>query len=365
MEELYTSALLHFLPFGPRSNARLFAHFGSAETIWNASNDKLRQAASAHEIPLHRVEEFIIWRPQVDPAQLFAAVVRANLEVITRHNERYPAILQTIYDPPLGLFLQGNLPPLGLPLVSMVGSRHCTKYGLTNGHQLASNLVKHGLGIVSGLAMGIDECIHRATLKQGGYTLAVIAQGHRQLDHRQQTLANDILKSGGGVISEYPPEFTPQPFNFPIRNRIIAGFSKGTVIIEANLASGTLRTAQSAIDNHREVFAVPGPIDSPTSTGANRLIKDGAHIATCAEDITDALGLTLSPAKQKQPAPLVIPVGDNPTEQMIIDLLVKNSLHIDDLARAASQSSSELLATLTCLEMTGKVRHLGNMEYGI
>ncbi len=360
MEKLYTAALLHFLPFGPRSNARLFAHFGSAEAIWKASNDQLR-LSGIEEKPL---SAFTAWRQTHKPQELFEKITKLNLEVITRTDERYPKALNTIYDPPLGFFLMGNLPDPFTPLVSIVGSRDCTGYGIKIAQSLASDLAAQGIGVVSGGARGIDEYAHLAAAKTG-YTLAVLAQGHTDLASRHRNLVQVILKNGGGIISEYPPSTEGLSFRYPIRNRLIAGLSRGTVVIEAKIASGSLITAQAAIEAGREVFAVPGPIDSPSSEGTNRLIKDGAHVVTCAADINEALNLHLPQPLSHKNTPTAVPVGDTPIEQTIIQHLTQGPLHIDQLARASSHSLAELLTALTYLEMAGKVRGLGNMEYGL
>lgn len=363
-EQISTTAILHFLPFGPRTNARLFTYFHSAEAIWQANEQHLQQALAEQRGSQSLISKFISWRQTTTPSQLFDDLSLHHLDVLTRHDERYPAALQTLTDPPLGLFVQGRLPPTHLPLVSLVGSRSCTGYGLICANKLAHDLAVQGIGVVSGLALGIDEAAHYATVKAGGYTLGVLAHGHNKLTGRQQLLAQAILNSGGGLLSEYPPHVKGEPFRFPIRNRIIAGLSQGTVVIEAKIASGTLITAHAALENSREVFAVPGPINAPTSDGANQLIKNGAHVATCADDILDALNVHL-PFAKPHPQITAIPTGQTPLEQRLIDLLITGQHSVDELARAAGQSTAQLLNTLTSLELAGKVRRLGNMEYGL
>lgn len=356
-------ALLHFIPFGPRSLARLFGHFGSAEAIWKASAEELAVA----EVEATRLANFVAWRLTVNPEKLLQNTVVAGVEIVSQGDPRYPLLLSTIHDPPIGFFVKGTLPPPQLPLISIVGSRRGTAYGKKVASTLAYDLAKRGVGIVSGLAMGIDSAAHEASLEAGGYTLAVIAQGHNSLSSRQRKLAERIVAQGGAVVSEYPPHFEPKPFNFPIRNRIISGLSKGTVIVEATLKSGSRITAQSAIDQNREVFAVPGPIDSSNSEGTNQLIKDGAYVARHDDDVMDVLGLS---SAQMPSSPSIYGggwgevCGDGQSEALIT-ILSRGALHIDELSRETGRPTTELLAALTYLELDGKVRNLGNMMYSL
>jgi DNA processing protein len=199
----------------------------------------------------------------------------------------------------------------------------------------------------------------------GGKTIAVLAHGLEELKGSKRDFGNQIIQHGGALLSEQPPYLKALNYHFPIRNRIIAGLSRGVVIVEAELPSGTLHTAQAALNAHREVFAIPGPINSPTSAGTNKLLQDGAQVTTCPNDVLIALGL---PA-QKPPEPVLVTpvtfVPNSPEETLLLPHLSGSPTHVDELSRAAGLATSVTLATLTILEIHGKVRHLGNMYYSL
>lgn len=277
---------------------------------------------------------------------------------ITRDDPRYPALLSKIYHPPKTLYLSGELPPADAICFAVVGTRTMTPYGKQITHEVVTELVRHGIVIVSGLALGIDGEAHRAAVQAGGRTVAVLGSGIDDASIYPRThrgLARQIVGSRGAVISEYPPGTPPTKYSFPERNRIIAGMSVGVLVIEAREGSGALITAQFALDEGREVFAVPGPVTSPTSYGPHLLISRGASLVTNGRDILEVLGIT---PKQSAPAPPLEGI-----EARIFAALTREPQHIDALADATKLDIATLIATLAVMEMKGIVRNVGGMRF--
>ena len=286
----YWHALGALRPFVSALRLReLVARTGSPRTAWETSDEFLQQVGWTEEQRTH-VRDV---RDHFHPDEEYARLTVGGLRIVTQEDEQFPALLREIYDPPLLLYIRGELPH-DVPCVAIVGSRKATQYGKTATNLLVRPLASRGLTIVSGLAYGIDAEAHRATLAVHGKTIAVLGSGSDDAAlypraHRQ--LAADIVASGGAVITEYPPGTRPQGYFFPQRNRIIAGLSRALVVVEADEKSGALITARLALDQNREVFAVPGPITSDLSRGTNGLLRDGAAPARSADDIWAALEL--------------------------------------------------------------------------
>ncbi len=350
----YTVAINHFAKIGSVTHAALRATVGNDDTIWHASLAEL----SVDGVSRHVIEAFIAWRATQNPEKIFNSVLARNMTVVTIDDDTYPALLKTIHDPPFTLYVRGKLPPHDALCIGVVGSRAATPYGLRVASELSGALAAKGIVIVSGLAWGIDEAAHKATVDVGGITIAILGCGLDGNDaQRKKNLAEKIIALGGAIISEFPPEMPSLPQNFPIRNRIISGMSKGVLVVEAAEKSGSLITARAAIAENREVFAVPGPITSPTSEGTNHLCKDGAHLVTEARDILEVLGVdaTLPPT--------LPPQNLDTTSQAVYDVLSREPLHVDDIARATNLSSSIVTSTLALLEIKGHIRNTGGMCY--
>jgi DNA processing protein len=265
-------------------------------------------------------------------------------------DEEYPALLAQIHGPPKKLYIWGTL-PIARHWVAIVGSRKSTSYGTHVARQIAAELAGHNIIIVSGLAYGVDGSAHKGALEGRGLTVAVLGGGFNQLypaTHAQ--LAKQIVEQEGTVISEYPPDMPPLPQQFAARNRIIAGLCQVTIVIEAAIKSGSLITATMALDNNREVMAVPGNIDQPTSEGTNALLRQGAHVVTSAGDVLDLLGIEAEEQKASvyQPA--------NPAENALIRLLSDGIHDGQELLERAQLDSAALAMTLTTLEINGVVR---------
>lgn len=284
----------------------------------------------------------------------------AGVSLVTIDDPEYPALLKHIYNPPVVLYYRGMVRQAHHESVSVVGTRKATDYGVHVTRILTEELVRAGITIVSGLALGIDAVAHQACVDHGGKTIAVLAGGVDADSVAPRTnarLAEQIIETGGALVSEYPPGTTPRPEYFPQRNRIIAGLTIGTLVTEAPIESGALITAKHAREENREVFAVPGNITYENSTGTNLLIKLGAHCVTEAQDILDILGFK-GALPQQEELPIV-----TIEEQHVLDLIAGSPLSTDELMAKTSLTPSSLLSTLSLLELKGLVRDVGGKRY--
>lgn len=243
------------------------------------------------------------------------------------------------------------------PKVAIVGSRKITLYGKQVTAQLTRDLARAGVVIVSGLAIGIDSIAHRAALEAGGLTIAVLPAGLDQIyPTRHHQLAEQILQGGGALMSEYPPGSTPYKGNFIERNRLVSGLANAILITEASLKSGTLHTARFALEQGRDVLAVPGNITSSNATGTNNLIKSGAVPVTSVNDIFHCLGITAGHARQK-------PRGDTPEQQVVLDLLLEGTSDGSELLNRSKLGVTEFTQTITMLEITGNIKAAGGNQW--
>jgi DNA processing protein len=269
---------------------------------------------------------------------------------IRRGEPGYPLLLARIPDPPPSLWLRGDADPrlLSEAAVAVVGARACSGYGRAVARMLACGTAEAGAVVVSGLARGIDGEAHRGALAASGRTVAVLGCGvDRDYPAAHAELARAILACGGLVVSEYEPGVEPAPWRFPARNRIIAGLAAATVVVEARERSGALITADFALEDGREVLAVPGEITSALSAGTNALLRQGATPATCVADVLDAVGLEASP-----PAAVV---PDNPVAAAVLGALAAGSTTADGLVRATGLAAADVATALTLLELAGRV----------
>lgn len=276
----------------------------------------------------------------------------------TPDKHEYLQITSSIAKSPKSLYFIGKIPTTRLPSVAIIGSRKPSPYGKEVATQLAHDLAKRGIVIVSGLALGTDAIAHKSALEANGTTIAVLGNGLPEIypsSHR--ALAEQIVLSGGAIITEYEPGTPARPFRFLERNRIVSGLSDAIIIVEAAARSGTLNTASHALEQGREVFAVPGNITSPLSSGCNALIKQGAHPATCAEDILEII----APHLLEQQAAL--PLGRTPLEATIISLLQSGMRDGEQLQQHANISAVEFSQSLTMMELGGLIRPLGGNQW--
>ena len=285
-------------------------------------------------------------------------IEKQGITILTLNDELYPHILKTIYDPPPILYVKGEIQQKDSLSLAIVGSRSASTYGKDIAQRLAQSLTRRGFTIVSGLARGIDTAAHKGALKAGGRTLAVFGSGIDVIYPREnKSLAEKIIKNGA-VISEFPFGTPPEAAHFPSRNRIISGLSLGTVIIEASFRSGSLITARLALEQGREVFAVPGNIDSPWSKGTNRLIKEGAKLIMNPEDIIEeVLPQYEEPGRLGNRNTLDLKKL-TPESKKILGLMEANPIHIDTLIRESDLSTSQVSSLLLDLELKGLVKQL-------
>ena len=350
-------AFSHVTGIGPARMAGLEQVFESLEQAWSGDRIRLREAG----LDSRTIDELESARANLVPAEAFAQMLDAGIAAITPGDERYPRRLQEIPDPPPLIYVKGELLERDEWSLAVVGTRRPTQYGVQVTRSLTSELAGSGLTIVSGLARGVDGIAHEITLDQGGRTVAVVASG---LDHvyppEHKRLAARILDSGGAILSEYPLGRRPDARFFPRRNRIIAGITLGTLVTEAGEKSGTWHTVTSALDQGREVFAVPGPITSEQSTGANNVIKRGlGKLVTCAQDVLDELNL--GPIERQ--AELVEQLPEDPLEAMLLDQLGGEPIHVDELSRLIRQPVHETAAAMATLELKGLIHQVGPMTY--
>ena len=340
---------------GPARLRALLDAFGSIEAAWLAPADALREVG----LDRRSLANLVQARGELDLTAEVARAASASVDVLTWDDPRYPERLMAINDPPPVLYIRGDLRPDDDWAVAMVGTRHASAYGKEAARLIATDLARAGATVVSGLARGIDAVVHRATLEAGGRTLAVLGSGVDIIyPWENLKLAQDIVERGA-LISEYPLGTQPEASNFPPRNRIISGLSRGVVVVEAGEQSGALITASYAADQGRDVFAVPGSIFQRGCLGTNRLIRDGATPVVAASDVLEALNLTSVP--QQVEAHMLFPT--DATEAVLLDQLAGDPAHVDEVSRATGLPIATVTSTLALMELKGMVRHTGGMSY--
>ncbi len=350
---------------GPVRFRQLRLHFGSLVEAWNAPPEELRRAGLAGRA----IQGIITAREKLSLEEELEKVERAGARVITWEDQEYPPRLKHIQRPPPVLYVRGELLPDDEWSVAVVGTRSRTDYGREVTWRLVQGLVKSELTIVSGLARGIDSIGHQAALAAGGRTVAVLGSGVDVIYPREHTkLAEEIVQSGA-VISECPVGTAPEARNFPARNRIISGMSLGTLVVEAPRGSGALITARWALEQGREVFAVPGSIFHPGSFGTNELIMGGgAKLVLSVRDILEELGpeVMLGAVREEEAPPvgqMALPQTGEREDDLLKHISYAEPQHIDDIGRASGLSIAEVSGLLTLLELKGLVRQVGPMRY--
>lgn len=358
----YWLALTRFPKFGAVRIGKLARAFASMREAFSASAEELAAAG----IEPHIAQAFVEARLHLDPDKEFGLLEKHQVQAVTVLDAHYPSMLKQIYDPPAVLFYRGLLPLDGTLLLAVVGSRHPTSYGERVVEELVPPVVHAQVGIVSGLALGIDAFAHRAALTCGGLTFGVLGSGvddDNIYPSHHRHLASEIIARGGAILSEFPIGTHPMKQHFPFRNRVIAGLCHGTLVIEAAEKSGSLITAREALENGRDVFAVPGPIFSLVSKGTNDLLKHGAVPTTSAKDMLEHLGIEESTVESSTPTPAPPPSFDNAEEKTLYEELGTEPMHIDELVRASGLAASVVTGTLSLMEIKGIVKHVGGMQY--
>ena len=350
-------AFSHVTGIGPARMSALEHYFGGLEEAWRADRTGLREAG----LDKRAIEELETTRSTLDPAEAYGRMLDAGITALTVDDDAYPRRLKEIPDPPPLIYLRGEILDRDEWSLAIVGTRRPTPYGNQITRKLAGELSDQGLTIVSGLARGVDGIAHEATLDHRGHTIAVVASGLDIVypsDHRQ--LASRILDSGGAILTEYPIGMPPLGTFFPRRNRIISGVTLGTLVTEAGEKSGTLHTVNAALDQGREVFAVPGPITSKQSKGTNKVIQAGeGKLVTCTEDILDELNV--GPIERQ--AQLAEQLPEDPAEAALLERIGHNPIHVDELSRLLQQPVHETAAAMATLELKGLIHQVGPMTY--
>lgn len=340
---------------GPARLRALLDTCGSVDAVWHASIQQLQAA----RLDRRSIESLLNARRELHPEQELQQVQAAGVTVLTWEDESYPAALRTIDAAPPVLFVRGQITAQDEWAVALVGTRHASTYGREVTQVLASELARHGVTIVSGLALGVDTVAHRAALEAGGRTLAVLGSGLDQLYPPQNRGLAATIAEQGAVISDYALGTRPDANNFPPRNRIISGLSRGVVIVEAGERSGALITARFAAEQGREVFAVPGSILHPGSAGCNALIQQGATPVLSVDDLLEQLNLLH--LQERIDARASVPA--DPQEEQLLKLLSSEPTHIDEIMRSAKLPPSSIGGLLTVMELKGLVRQVAANTY--
>jgi len=338
----------------------LLEKFGSPQAVFGASAAGLAEVKGITKETVREIIHFNQWDKVKAELELIS---KNKINIITYQDKFYPEKLLNIYDRPPYIYVRGTLNDQDIN-IAVVGSRQASAYGNYTTERISRELAQRGITVVSGMARGIDSAAHRGAISGRGRTLAVLGSGLDVIyPPENKKLYFEIIENGA-VISEYPMGTTPRPSNFPARNRIISGMSYGVVIVEAGEKSGSLITARLALEQGREVFAVPGSIDSAGSRGTNKLIKQGAKLIENTDDILEEIIPQMeiknvriresAPSPQKTNAKCLPQMSAD--EQKIIDLISAKKLHIDDLIATAGLSSAEILSALTRLELQGIVQ---------
>ncbi|MCA9085195.1 MAG: DNA-processing protein DprA [Planctomycetaceae bacterium] len=346
---------------GPRLQTVLLQRFESGVEVLRQSAATL---STVNGISPRLAEEILATARSSAVDSILQRCAESNIRLLCKTDDNYPTYLTHVDDSPPILYCRGTLLPQDNLAVGIVGSRRCTMYGRQQAERLAGALARAGFTVVSGLARGIDAAAHRGAMNAGGRTIAVMATGVRNIYPPEHAdLAMEIIDAGA-VVSEFPLDQKPLPGLFPQRNRIISGLSLGVIVVEATRKSGALYTARHAFEQGREVFAVPGPVDSIASEGCHDLIRDGATLLRNIDDVLAELGPLTTPATSGESLTVHDPreLTLNAQEKEILNLISRTPVAVDELLRATQLDHSRVLSTLTVLEMKRFVRRLaGNL----
>ena len=360
--------------------ALMEGHFGSLGEAWRAGLADLRRAG----LNAPTARQIVKARGEIDPDDEMERVVGAGVRALTWHDDDYPPRLKQIYDKPPLLYVKGEILPRDERSVAVVGTRRPSAYGRETARKLTSEIAAGGVTIVSGLARGVDGVAHGAALDAGARTIAVLGSGVDVIYPREHAALAERIQDNGAIVSEHPVGARPDAQNFPRRNRIISGVTLGTLVVEAPEGSGALLTARHALEQNREVFAVPGSILSASSRGANFLIRDSAaKLVTQGADVMVELNLTVverqmglvdagAPAASpgRRSAPETAPRVDlsaffpeDEAESAVLRYVTFDPIHIDEITRNSALAASTVSGALTMMELRGLVRQVGGMNY--
>ncbi len=333
----------------------LEAYFADLGRAWHASSGELRSAG----LDAKSIDSILILRSRISLDDELEKLKRHKVKVVIGDDPLYPPRLKEIYDYPPLLYVRGTLIPEDEWAIAVVGTRRASIYGRQITEEIVAALARNRITIISGLAKGIDAVAHRTALEVGGRTIAVAGCGLDMVYPSEHvTLARQIMEQGA-LISEFPLGTRPKAEHFPQRNRIMSGMSLGVLVIEAGEKSGALLTAHWAVEQNRDVFAIPGSVFSPASKGTNRIIQEGAKLVRSCEDILEELNLTI--ATQQLEMKELVPATD--TESQLLNYLSKETIHIDELCRHSGLPIATVTGTLAMLELKGLAKQVGGMHY--
>lgn len=337
---------------------KIFDYFGSFKNAWESKTSEFLKIG----LDQNWIDQFTAKKISINPEKEWEKLDKENIKVILQDNAQYPSLLKEIHQPPFFLYAKGQLIKEDDNAIAVVGARQITQYGQQATYDLVLPLSQNGITIVSGLARGVDTLAHKSALDANGRTIAVLGSGiDRQSIYPSENryLADKIIEQGA-ILSEYPIGTLALPYHFPARNRIISGISKGVLVIESKEKSGTLLTAKHALEQNRDIFAIPGSIYSQYSKGTNALIKLGAKLVTCSGDILDELNIA---SVQSLPLKNTDETIFDPKEKIIFKSLSKEPTHIDKIIELTKLDTPDALSILALMEIKGLVRNLGGMNY--
>jgi DNA processing protein len=345
---------------GSLSLYQIYEHFGSMRDAWNASALEWMVLPSLRQ---STIEKFKERQKTIELDVLEAELQHKKIQAVTIEDKEYPYLLKEIHNPPLVFFVKGSLDACNLEkTLAIVGSRQCSFSAIENTKKMIAQLGDNEIVIVSGMARGIDTAAHEAALGAGLKTIAVMGSGFDNIyPTSNKTLFSKIINGNGAVISEYYPDKKPDAFRFPQRNRIISGFSKGTLVVEAGLKSGALITARLCLEQNRELMCLPGLIANPNTQGTHKLLKDGAGLVTCSEDILNYLQWTQSDNINKNNEDKKIEL--NKEESNIYDILNYEAIEIDKIIFLSGLTIGDIMVTLTSLELKGLITQTNGEMY--
>ena len=336
----------------------LEAAFPTIREAWEAPAAALKDAG----LTANALQQVTSRRNDMDPDNEMEQLERAGVRAISWHDETYPAVLKEIYDPPPVLFYKGDFTPEDACGVAVVGTRRASAYGREACTQLVRDLAAAGVTIISGLARGIDATAHSTALETDGRTIAVMGTGVDMVYPPEHKRLAARIAENGALVSEYPLGVRPGPRNFPRRNRLLSGLSLGVLVVEAPIDSGVMHTVRFALEQGRDVFAVPGSIFSPTSLGTHRLVQDGAKLVTEAADVLEELNVMR--LEQQSPLPgFAPPPAPEGIEADVLQHIGAEPIHIDEVRRQSALPVANVSSTLSLLEIKGLVKQVGGMRY--
>jgi DNA processing protein len=354
--EKYLNSLNKISGIGAKKLKLLIDYFGNPQNIWQADIESLKQSGIGEK----NSQNLFFAKKEINPDEEWEKLKRNNINIIHFNHPDYPKLLKEISNPPFLLYIKGNADSLDFPAVAIVGARRASEYGLHIARTLAKDLAASGITVVSGMAFGIDSSAHRGALDAEGKTIAVLGDSldDQSIYPRNNfNLSREIIENGA-LVSEYSVQTIAGKLTFPARNRIIAGLTLGTIVVEAESKSGALITARMALEANREVFSVPGSILSPQSAGTNELIKNGARVVTGIKDILEELDLAGKTLENKS-----VPKETNKTEEKILKILSGDPIHIDNVAKLTKLQITVLASTLSMMEIKGWVKNIGGQNY--